>query len=303
MTLTERIPCIVFAYHQLEMLRATLDGLSSLGDRLSVTVVENHSEHTQRLLKPFLLGELAERKIDRYILFRRNISNNAMETVLDAGLVPMGSSPVLLLTDGDVVAESAGWLDEQLAILGCHPEVMVCGVPLSTANLPVASFPEAVNWVPPPLAIHEDYVETRQSGSHLWLLRMTDLRKVRLFRRVTGRRWVDDTFGLYARLTGRRWALTKNAVARHLTWDLYADREHPYTRLRVSQSLRQTWCHYRYCPCDIWSRDGHRVYQPFMQVAQVPYAAILQGIRDGIGLCRKVVSEWLFGAGSSKKSR
>jgi len=282
---TGPIPSIVFAYHQRGLVEATLKGLYALGDRLAITVVENFSEHTRAQLKPYFLNELRAGRIERYILFRRNISNNAAETVLDGDLVPLGTAPFVLYTDGDVVAEPAGWLDEQLAILARHPELMVCGVPLSTENLPVSVFPDAVRWVPPPVAVHDDYLETTQSGSHLWLMRTADLRRARHFRRVTGRRNVDSTFGLYARRAGRRWALTKHAVARHLVWDLYADRNHEYTQLRLRRSFRQTWHHYRYCPCDIWTRDGRRVVYPFRQFAQIPYAALVQWIRDQTGAC------------------
>ncbi len=290
-----RIPCIVLAFHELDVVRQTLDALGRFGQRLSITVVENRSPTTDSTLRPFFLTQLAEGRIDRYILFRDNITNNALEVVFDNRLVPIGSSCYVLLTDGDVVPDNPHWLDEQLRILERHPDLLVCGVPLSEENLPTHVFPDAPNWVPPPVAVHEDYIETSQSGVHLWLIRAHDLRRVLRYRRATGKRFVDGTFAEYARHAGRKWGLTRRAVARHLTWDLYADSNHPYTQLKLTKTFQQTWYHNRYAPCDIWIRGRKMTHYPLVQWCLTPfYNCLWIACRIGCGLVA-----WARGKSSS----
>src|SRR6516162_2920645 len=134
MGLDKRIPAIVFAYYDLGMLRATLDHLTPLNDRLTLTVVENPSLHTESSLRPYLSTLLEQGKIDRYILFHDNITNNALEIIFDDRLVPFSSSRYVFLTDGDVVPDNPGWLDEQRAILERHPEVVICSARLNLDN-------------------------------------------------------------------------------------------------------------------------------------------------------------------------
>lgn len=259
----ERIPGVVFAYHDLGMLRRTLDHLTPLADRLSLTVVENASPNTATEIRPYLLGLLRDGRIDRYIGFRRNITNNALEVVFEDRLVPTGGARCVFLTDGDVVPDNPGWFDEQVGVLDRHPEVAVCAIRLGLDNLPLATFPEAGGWVPPPIAEHDDYIETPQTGVHCWLVRGDDFRAFLRYRRQTGQRFVDGTFGGYVRSAGRKWAVTKRSSARHLVWDLYADLDHPYTRLKLAKSFRRTWYHYRYAACDVWTRAGRRTHVPY----------------------------------------
>jgi len=278
----EPIPCVVFAFQECALARKTLDALSLLGDRLSITVVENRSDLTDEVLKPYFLELLRSERIDRYIAFRANITNNALEIAFENYLVPLGSSEFVLITDADVEPDRPDWLDEQIAILRAHPDVMLCGVGLSKANLPIAAFPEAARWIPDPAAIHEDYVETKQSGVHLWLIRTAALRAVLRYRLVTGKRFVDATFAAYCARAGCKWALTKKAEAKHLVWDLYAERDHRYTRQKKTTSYSRTWCHYRYVACDLFTRERRQVCYPFFQWAQLPYTI---GLRWLAKLC------------------
>src|SRR5512135_1586115 len=124
------------------------------------------------------------------------------------------------MTDGDIVPDRHDWLDEQLGVLDRHPDVFVCGVQLTTENLPLATFPEAWRWIGPPLAVHDDYIEAPQSGLHLCLFRTPDFRAYLRHRRRTGQRFVDGSIGAYIGATGRKWAWTRRATARHLVWDL-----------------------------------------------------------------------------------
>jgi hypothetical protein len=41
----------------------------------------------------------------------------------------------------------------------------------------------------------------------------------------------------------KKWARTKRATAYHLTWDLYGDKNHPYTKMKLAKSFKETWYH------------------------------------------------------------
>jgi hypothetical protein len=43
-----------------------------------------------------------------------------------------------------------------------------------------------------------------------------------------------------------------------LTWDLYAQPDHPYTLMKTGRTLREHWHHTRYCGLTEISRDGER---------------------------------------------
>src|SRR5512135_81838 len=131
-----RIPTVVFAYHDLGMVRETLASLARLGNRLAITVVENGSVNTATHLRPYFVSLLRRGTIDRYILFRNNITNNALEVVYDDRLIYFERSMHVLITDGDIVPDRLDWLDEELGVLDRHRDVFVCGVQLTTENLP-----------------------------------------------------------------------------------------------------------------------------------------------------------------------
>jgi hypothetical protein len=251
------IPCYVLVFHDAPTVRTSLDWLTGFADRLELVVVENPSEHTDAEIRPYVESLLAQGAIARYLLLDDNISNNAFEVALEHERARWEGAGHVLLTDGDLVADDAGWLDEQLAILR-HPEVFACGIRLSMDNLPVEAFPEAVGWVPPPRAEHGDWVEGL-TGLHLVLLGAADLAAYGRYRAANRLRFVDSTMHHFAyRVLDRRWARTKYAAARHLTWDLYADPEHPYTRFKTGKSLREHWHHTRYCGLREIGPEGER---------------------------------------------
>jgi hypothetical protein len=207
-------------------------------------VIENKSKNTpeiESMVKEF--GKLG--RIERYYQFSENITGNAYDIVINNELDRIRKSELVLITDGDLISNSKEWLSEEIHILSWNKEVFACGITLDTVNLPLEAFPESEQWIHKDIAEHEDYFEVR-TGGHLLLLRSKDFHKFMLWKNAKNLNFVDGVMHRYCydevKMT---WARTKYAKAYHLTWDLYSDRNHPYTKLKTSKSFHETWYHMR----------------------------------------------------------
>ncbi|QDU92539.1 glycosyltransferase family A protein [Lignipirellula cremea] len=240
-----RIPCVVIVFFDEDTVRQALDALVRLSHRLEIHVVENWSPQTATAIRPYVESLLREGKIHAYYLFEENISNNALLTVLEHGHVPLDRD-YILITDGDLVPDSDDWLEEELAVLQAHPEVFACGIRLDLANMPLKTFPDMqFSWSP---VDRGDYLEALTGGHHL-LLRGPDFQAFMNYRRRKNLRFVDSVMHQYAARQRRRWAATRDSSAVHLTWDMYADLEHPYTKLKVATYQNGAcWDHSMVCP-------------------------------------------------------
>ena len=263
-----KIPCVVLVYFDFDVIRTAIEALLPHRDRLSLIVVENRSSSTDTHIRPFIEQLVRDGTVETYLLFDRNISNNVFECVIDGGHVDLTASPYVMFTDGDLLPQDDGWLTEEIQILERHPDVFACGVTLSTENLPLAVYPASAAWAPGGVP-REDYVEDG-SGLNLLLMRTRDLRAFLAYRREHGVRFLDFEVSRFARdIAGMKWARTKRATARHLTWDSYADVNHPYTRLKLQQSYEETWAHDRFC--------GYRVLTSEGATRRLPVAKIVRG--------------------------
>jgi hypothetical protein len=268
--MSPKIPCLILAFYDLESVASTLRSLAVHQDRLEIMVVENRSARTDTELKPFISRLLDSGTVSRYFLFDRNITNNALETVLECGEVDLESSPFVLLTDGDLFVREPGWLDEEIRVLEIHDDVFACAITLSLDNLPVDTFPDAPTWVGQTRGETEDYVEAA-TGCHLTLFRSHELRAFLSYRQRLGRKVTDQNLREFAyTMLKKKWVRTRVHVARHLTWDRYRDLSDPYTQLKTGKSFRQTWYHDRYCGFRIYSSDGVK--------RRVPVRKILRGL-------------------------
>jgi hypothetical protein len=126
-----------------------------------------------------------------------------------------------------------GWLDEQINILNNCPEVFACTILLSKKNLPLSVFPGANNWTPEPVRETELYFEV-DTGQHLMLARTKDIIEFLRYAERNGLKYFDEHLRYYVANTKHmKWATAKKTKALHLTWDIYADINHPYTKLKL----------------------------------------------------------------------
>jgi hypothetical protein len=97
------------------------------------------------------------------------------------------------------------------------------------------------------------------TGIHLVLYRAAGMTGLLNYQRRNRLRFVDSMMHRYAYdQLGQRWARTKVATARHLTWDLYAQPDHPYARMKASKTLDEHWRHERYCGFTALGHDGRQ---------------------------------------------
>jgi hypothetical protein len=251
-----KIPCLVLAYYDFESIRTTVDCLSKQTDRLDLIVAENPSEFTNSRIKPYLLESVQSGAVSQYFLFDTNITNNALEVIMDSGYIPLAYSEYVLVTDGDLLIQDDDWLNEQIRILDRHKEVFACAIRLDPSNLPVHTFPESPGWLPPVWSETDLYAEV-PTGMHLVLMRTADLMSFMRYRQKHHLKFRDNVLFDYCyHILRKKWVRTRRGTARHLTWDHYGDLNHPYTKLKLSRSLQEIWAHDSYSTFERHARPG-----------------------------------------------
>jgi hypothetical protein len=238
-----KIVCTVLIYYDLEIIRRALQTLLELKSALDIIIVENGSEFTESKIKPYMLKLLENKKISKYILFNKNISNNAFEVVFEERQIDYEHYDYMLLTDGDLECEDNSWLAEELSILESNPDAFCCAVSLDMSNLPLNTFPDAISWVPDDIRRTQYYAEGL-TGAHLLLLRVSDFEGFWKFKKKNGLRFLDNAMHHYCyHIARKKWLKTALSKARHLTWDVYSNLEHPYTKHKLGMNLGRIWNH------------------------------------------------------------
>ena len=260
------IPCVVVAYYDFENIKTTVDHLLDYVGILDLHVIENSSELTKTHIEPYFLELVHSGKVSKYFLFDRNISNNALEVVLDGGYIDFSDSEYVMLTDGDLLPLNHGWLLEEMEIVGKSKEVFACGIRLDLGNLPTTTFPDAHRWVGAPRSETDLYLEA-PGGLHLVLLTTAELIGFLNYRKRHDLRIADFTLRHYCyEILDKKWVTTKRSSARHLTWDRYSDLGHPYTKLKLSRSFDETWRHDSYSGFELHMRDSVSRHFPFRKM-------------------------------------
>ncbi|HSX23595.1 MAG TPA: hypothetical protein VLE74_00645 [Candidatus Saccharimonadales bacterium] len=231
-------------FDQIDIINKSLQFLIRYADRLDIVIVENPSDNTPKITK--IVDDFGYKGlIKRYYLFDQNITNNAYDVVVNKELKNIKKSPYVIITDGDLTSKNEDWLNEELEILRHNPDVFACGISLDKSNLPIATFPEAKDWIPPDKREETMFFET-YTGLHLVLIRGRELHNFINWKDSNGLHFVDGVMHRYCyEVLHKKWCRTKNSVAYHLTWDLYMDRKHPYTKMKLQKSFQDTWYHQR----------------------------------------------------------
>lgn len=244
----KKIPMVFMAYFNRQIVSSAF--YRCYDERLDIYVVENTSAQTP-IIKQDMEFWVDEEMAKKYFLFEENIAGNAIRKVLEDGQIPFDDSDYIIITDGDLFPD-AGWLDEHLAILDNNPEVFCVATALKMDNLPVKSMPDSANWIPPNGADHGDYIEA-QTGGHLLTFRMVDFLKWEEYRKRTGARFIDTAIHYFATsVLGMKTAKTKQTSSIHMTWSLYQDLEHPYTKERLA--LTDAFGHDKLCAYTVYPK-------------------------------------------------
>ncbi len=240
-----KIPTFVLIYFDSEIIQKSLNFLIK-NPMLEIHVIENKSITTS-VNREKILKLLEEKKIASYMLMEKNISNNAFELILTDHLHLITAHPYVMITDGDLEIDDEHWLEEQLSILEKNRSLFLCAVPLMLDNLPLKAFPSAKDWIPSAISEEETYSE-QLTGIHLCLLRSIEFISCLQYIKRAGLSFQDSHMHTYCyQMINKKWSCCKKAKARHLTWDAYADLNHPYTKAKCAKSFKSTWNHTEFC--------------------------------------------------------
>lgn len=240
----KKIPCYVLVFDQVDIIKQSLNFLASFADKLDIIVVENPSPNSPAIGR--IIDELGKAgKIRRHYLMSENITSTAYTVAINQELERVRKSRFVVITDGDIIVKNGDWLKEEVDILKKHRDVFACGVTLDKSNLPIKAFPEAKDWIPQDDNVHPDYFEVR-TGGHLLLMRGAEFGAFMDRLNEDKLHFVDgDMHWFCYDVLHKKWARTRNVEGYHLTWDLYHDKDHPYTKLKTSVSFQDTWRHDR----------------------------------------------------------
>lgn len=257
----KKIPCIVLVYYSTEVIKKSLDFITKASDKLDIIVLENRSENTEKLIKPYLSKLLECKKISMYVEFLDNITNNALEEFFDTNIIDLNAYENIIITDGDVLGDSNEWISEEENILKNNPEVLVCGVDLKTDNLPLETFEEAPKWVPKIINSYDDYSEC-PTGMQLLMVRTKIMPGFFDYMERKEEKFKDSAmFDYFYDELNKKWGKTKINRVQHLTWTIYGDLDDPYTKYKLSRSHTEHWHHDRYCDFIVHTKNEEKRYE------------------------------------------
>lgn len=237
-----KILTYVLVFDQVEIIRKSLDCLTKYSDQLDIVVIENPSPSSPKI-KVMVDSYGAMGKIKRYYKFKENIAANVFSIILEKERQAIKKHGLVIVTDGDLTFNDSSWIKEERDILKNNPSVFACGMSLDLSNLPIKAFPEAASWIPNDVSVHEDYNENI-TGLYALMFSSANLLDFLDWFKGVSRPFVDSTLHSYCYdVLHKQWARTKTAEAYHLTWDLYQDKSHPYTKFRTSKTHQETWFH------------------------------------------------------------
>ncbi|QTF49041.1 hypothetical protein qu_146 [Acanthamoeba polyphaga mimivirus] len=238
----QKIPCFVLIYEQVDIIKKCLSFLIKYSDRLNIIIVENYSSNTQTIIKPYVIDLINNKLIWKYYLFEKNIYNVAIHISINHAIktyLDPNEYPYVYVTDGDLTIEDSNWIDEQLSILDKCPNAFVCGCLLDYSNLPIETIPDSVGWIQK-YTDRGDY-NVGITGTVFNLYRTPVLIEAMKYLNDNGLKYLDYHLHHYHHeIKNMIWTCTKKAKSYHLTWDLYADPENPYTIYKL-RNYKTMW--------------------------------------------------------------
>lgn len=237
-----KIPCYVLVFDQVEIIKKSLDFMTKYSDDLDLIIIENPSNNTPAI-KHMIEQYGKAGQVARYYLFDENITGNAYDMILTKELDNIRTSPFVMVSDGDLTTKDTRWLTEETRILKRHKDIFACGITLDRINLPLKAFPDAEGWIPPDIKEYPDFYEA-YTGGHLLLFRGSQFAEFMDWKNERELNFVDGIMHDYCYTQlHMKWSRTKKSKAIHLTWDLYQDPNHPYTKMKTQKSFKDTWYH------------------------------------------------------------
>ena len=252
----KNILVISIIYSEYDIITKHVDFLIKGNDNYDIILLENKSASTPKI-RDYCFTLLKNKDIMNYYLFEDNIGMNVFETIFFNKDINLDDYEYILMTDGDLTVENPNWFQEEMNILNNHPDSLCCGVTLDMSNLPIKVFPEAKSWYPKCKKFHED-CEEQITGLNLLLWRVSDFKLFLNYMKVNKMIYMDTTMHRYHLTTNKKWLRTKIARAYHHTWDLYANQNHPYCKMK-NKGYKYVWLHGKFCNYSIYSLNENNV--------------------------------------------
>jgi hypothetical protein len=228
----KKVLLVSLVYQEIDLNMTQMESLFPLIDLLDIIVLENYSSTTEEKGIPYFLNLLKEKKISQYILFEKNIGGSAFFMFFIDFLNNLKNYDYIVITDGDVQALNNNWLFESIMIIDKAENAFCCAVDYNTDNLPIESFPESRNWMPIPID-HGWYLESA-TGGHLLMFKSESINDFVVWLQENKLLFIDDNIrGFCHTILKKRWYKTKYSKCKHLVWDLYHDKTHPYTIMKM----------------------------------------------------------------------
>lgn len=179
-------------------------------DNIDYVILENPSKNSPQIEDFF-----KDKKILKHLRSDENITHGTVDHFFKTDSDLIKKYDYLILTDGDIlVYDFDSYLQEAKEILE-RKEVYVCGIELSSDNLPIKSHPESIHWVPNGPKIDNKYMEVA-TGTHMLVI------KNKYFHLLLEMKNIIDVF-FYEKIYKNSgvWARTIINKGKHLTWDYY----------------------------------------------------------------------------------
>ncbi len=221
-----------------EVIIKTLESLLPLKKHIEIIVIENPSVYSADI---FACSKAFENLglVKKHFLFEKNIMSDAMLEILNKEF-KLQSYDYCVVTDGDLKLLDLGWLEEAKKTLK-NKEVFAIGISLDMKNLPIKTFPDSINWIPPDISFSEKYIEA-DTGMHLLTMTGKTLQLAVEYINHNNLVFCDYNLNSYCKkVLNKKWCRTKNAKAIHLTWDSYNNLEHPYTQFKLTKTFDEHW--------------------------------------------------------------
>ncbi len=213
---------IILVYYQYEYLQLFLNNLfkKNFETKFRISVVENFSERTNDFIRPYLKKILFEKKIHRYILFKENIANSAIQKYLEIFSNEIITNKYTIISDGDLEFDPIKAHEECRNILERHPQNDFCSLRLDYSNLPYKIYQNSHQWFPK----YQPYCcyLRGHGGIHFSHFRSKNLIDYVFKAKSNNRPFLDSDINKFLLSKNKSPCITRINTAKHLTWDDYS---------------------------------------------------------------------------------
>ncbi len=217
--------CVFICYNNFEHIVECFESVKNLP--LDFFIVENFSENSDKIESYF-----KKQNLIGHIRFEKNITNNSVDIIKKDYENLFETYEYITFSDCDLLVTNSKLLLDEIYLILDYEDVGVCASSLCLDNLP--NVPGSNGWIPAPISIHEDYINTN-TGVHFITIKQKN------YKIIKNIKFLDSLMCSEMRSKDLKWVATKKNNVKHLTWDLYqVDNEYHNFKLNRAHNL---WTH------------------------------------------------------------